>query len=162
MTKKTDKVMAALKGRRQQEQKKLPGSEGPFNPKHHTQQHGEDPNSPNQYKPVEEAVAKSGTSSSLGGRHAPRKNIFKAKLLPSQRTAWQHSGNQRMANAKGKPIRYTEEEVELKNKVLKKVKKMKEEQGTERTDKLGRPDTGGAADTVTVNPKKQELTGPLK
>ena len=58
--------------------------------------------------------------------------------------------------------RYTEEEMELKNKVLKKVKKMKEEQGAERTDKLGRPDTGGAADTVTVNPKKQELTGPLK
>lgn len=157
MTKKTDKVMATLKGRRQQkEQKVTPGSEGPFNPVHGKQQHGEDPNSPNQYKPMKEAVSVRGTASSLGGRHAPRKNIFKSRLVPSLRTAWQHSGNQKMAG------RYTEEEMELKNKVLKKVKKMKEEQGAERTDKLGRPDTGGAADTVTVNPKKQELTGPLK
>lgn len=162
MNNKSEKVTAILKGRRQQEQKKVPGSEGPFNPKHRTQQHGEDPNSPNQYKPVEEAMATQATSSSLGGRHTPRKNIFKAKLLPSQRTAWQHSGNQKMANAKGKPTRYTEEEVELKNKVLKKVKRMKEEQGTERTDKLGRPDTGGVADTVTVSPNKKELTGPLR
>lgn len=163
MSNKTDKVMATLKGRRQQkEQKQVAGGEGPFNPVHRAQQHGEDPNSPNQYKPVKEAVAMRGTSMSFGGRHSPKKHPFKAKLLPSQRTAWQHSGNQRMADARGRPIRYTEEEIELKNKVLKKVKKMKEEQGAERTDKLGRPDTGGAADTVTVNPNKKELTGPLR
>jgi hypothetical protein len=161
MNKKTDKVMVAVKNRSQQ--KEQVGGQGKFNPVHRKQQHGEDPNSPNQYKPVEEAIAQSGTSNSLGSRHKPRKNIFKSELLPSQRTAWQHSGNQKMANTKGKPVRYTEEEAEITKKVLKKVKRMKEEQGAaERTDKLGRPDTGGTQDTVTVNPKKRELTGPLR
>lgn len=158
MDNKSKKVAAILKGRRQQkEQKKVPGGEGPFNPKHRAQQHGEDPNSPNQYKPVEEALSTKGTANSLGGRHNPRKNVFKSKLLPSQRTSWQHSGNQKMANAQGKPTRYTEEVV---NKVLKKVKKMKEENTTEKD--LGRPDTGGSTDTVTVNPKLPQLKGQLK
>ena len=160
MDKKSEKVTAILKGRRQQEQKKVPGSEGPFNPKHRSQQHGEDPNSPNQYKPVEEAMSTQGTANSLGGRHTPRRNIFKSKLLPSQRTSWQHSGNQKMANAKGKPTRYTEEQVI--GKVLKKVKKMKEENNTTTEKDLGRPDTGGSTDTVTVNPKLPELKGQLK
>lgn len=157
MKNKLDKVMATLKGRRQQKEQ-VAGGEGPFNPKHHKQQHGEDPNSPNQYKPVKEAVSSSGTANSLGGRQGnKRMNIF-YRLLPSQRTGWQHSGNQKSTG------RYTEEELDIaKEKALKKFKKLKKESmGSERTDNLGRPDTGGSSETVTVNPKKPELTGQLK
>lgn len=162
MDSKSEKVTAILKGRRQQkEQKKVPGSEGPFNPTHYKATHGEDPESPNQYAhKVSEALSTKGTANSLGTKHAPKVNVFKSRLLPSQRTSWQHSGNQKMANAKGKPTRYTAEEVV--GKVLKKVKKMKEE-NTKTTEKdLGRPDTGGSTDTVTVNPKLPELKGQLK
>jgi hypothetical protein len=154
MKKKTEKMMANIKSRQQKEQV---GGAGAFNPVHYKATHGEDPESPNQYAhKVSEAVSKKGTASSLGGRHTPRKNIFKNDLLPSQRTRWQHSGNQKMRG------RYTEEEMELKNKVLKKFKKMKEEQTNTKTQDLGSPDTGGKSDTVTVNPTKKELTGPLK
>jgi hypothetical protein len=164
MNKKTDKVMAAVKSRHQQkEQKKLPGSEGSFNPVHPKSGDREAPESPNQYMHVKEALAQSGTSNSLGGRHKPRKNFFKSTLgNPKARQDVFGNGNQSQTDARGRPNRYTEEEVEIKNKVLKKVRRMKEEQGAERTDNLGRPDTGGTQDTVTVNPKKQELTGQLK
>ena len=149
--------MTALKGRRQQkEQKVLPGSEGPFNPKHGKQTHGEDPNSPNQK--LGEATSSRGTANSLGGEHKPRTSVFKSKLLPNQRTSWQHSGNQKM---KG---RYTEEETSsVKKKVLSKMGKMKEENNNgsntkakQKTSDLGRPDTGGKSDTVTVNPVMQD------
>lgn len=139
------------------ELKSLPGGEGKFNPVHNKATHPEDPESPNQYTHrVAEAVAMRGTSSSLGGRHAPTKNVFKNRLLPRQRLAWQHSGNQKLTG------RYTEEEANmLRKKVFEKIKqkKMKSE---ETTEKLGRPDTGGKGETISVNPQKEELKGQLK
>jgi len=140
-----------------EELKKMPGSEGSFKPVHYKATHPEDPESPNQYAHrVSEAVSTRGTSNSLGGRHRPKRSVFKSRLLPSQRTAWQHSGNQKLTG------RYTEEETEmLRKKVFEKVKqkKMKAE---ETTEKLGRPDTGGSAETISVNPQKEELKGQIK
>lgn len=135
----------------------LPGSEGSFKPTHYKATHPEDSESPNQYAHrVAEAVASRATSNSLGGRHRPKRSVFKSRLLPAQRLAWQHSGNQKLAG------RYTEEEADmLRKKVFEKIKqkKMKSEESTE---KLGRPDTGGSADTISVNPQKEELKGQLK
>ena len=74
MQKKTKKMIEAMK--------KVPGSEGSFNPVHRKQQHGEDPNSPNQYThKVSEAVSTRGTASSLGGEHNPKRSAFKSNLL---------------------------------------------------------------------------------
>ena len=71
MDKKTDKVMAALKGRRQQEQKKVPGSEGSFNPVHVSKKGEEDLGSPNQYAHrVSEAMA---PPQIIGGKRRPVK-----------------------------------------------------------------------------------------
>lgn len=146
MKNKSEKVAAILKGRRQQ--KEQVGGSGGFNPVHYKATHGEDPESPNQYKPKKTNIAEI-----LGNTlNRKAKNIFASDKLPSQRAAWQHKGQQTMKS------RYTEEEVI--GKVLKKVKRMKKEETTEKD--LGRPDTGGSTDTVTVNPKLPELKGQLK
>lgn len=136
---------------------KLPGSEGSFKPVHYKATHPEDPESPNQYAHrVSEAVSTRGTASSLGGRHRPKRSVFKARLLPAQRLAWQHSGNQKLTG------RYTEEEADMLRKAVFDKVKQKKMKSEESTEKLGRPDTGGSPDTISVNPQKEELKGQLK
>jgi hypothetical protein len=88
-----------------------------FNPKHKTT-HPEDPTSPNQ--PFHEEKL----DEILGGTYYKRKkNIFKSRLKPNQRT-WTKTGQQSMGG------RYTAEEEK----------------------KLGSTDTGSSGEEIDVNP----------
>ena len=145
MDKKSEKVAAILSGRRQQkEQKKVPGSEGPFNPVHVSKKSDQTPESPNQYAHRVSEAHYRVTPSTLG-----KSTLGAMKIRHSTQKA---SGNQNMR--KGKRYNYSN----IRQKVIEKV--MNRNTTTEKD--LGRPDTGGSTDTVTVNPKLLELKGQLK
>jgi hypothetical protein len=105
------------------------GKPGKFDPKHKTT-HPEDPTSPNQ--PFHEEKL----DEVLGGTyHKRRKNIFKSRLKPSQRT-WTKKGQQSMSSGK----RYTAEEEK----------------------KLGSTDTNQSGETVDMNPNIPTAKGETK
>lgn len=98
------------------------GKPGPLDPQH-TETHGKDTGSPNQYlhRMKEEKL-----DEVLGGTYHKRKrNVFKSRLKPSQRT-WTKRGQQSMSGGK----RYTAEEEK----------------------KLGSTDTGSSGEEIDVNP----------
>lgn len=150
MDNKSKKVAAILKGRRQQkEQKKVPGGEGPFNPVHVSKKGEESTESPNQYAHRVSEAHYRVTPSTLG------KSTLGAMEI--RHSTQKGSGNQTMR--KGKRYNYSN----IRQKVIEKVMNRNTTENNTTTEKdLGRPDTGGPEETVTVNPKLPQLKGQLK
>jgi hypothetical protein len=90
-----------------------------------------------------------GTATSFGGRHNPRRST--AKYLAGKRlktrASLQASGNQRR-----KPGIYEE----IKQKFLKKLSEKQSEKA------LGKTATGQQGETIDTEPTNQELTGPTR
>ena len=91
----------------------------------------------------------SGTATSFGGRHNPRRST--AKYLAGKRlktrASLQRSGNQRR-----RPGIYEE----IKEKITKKLSEKNSEKA------LGKTATGKPGETINTEPTNQELTGPTR
>lgn len=91
----------------------------------------------------------SGTATSFGGRHNPRRST--AKYLAGKRLQ-RRSSLQRSGNQKRSPGVYEE----VKEKFMKKLSEKKSEKG------LGKTATGQQGETIDTEPTNQELTGPTR
>jgi hypothetical protein len=113
--------------------------------------HAHDPSGPNKAHIEEDEQLDEiiGTATSFGGRHNPRRST--AKYLAGKRlrtrASLQASGNQRR-----RPGVYEE----IKEKFMKKLSEKQSEKA------LGKTATGQQGETIDVEPKNQELTGPTR
>lgn len=113
--------------------------------------HAHDPSGPNKahIEEDEQLDEITGTATSFGGRHNPRRST--AKYLAGKRlktrASLQASGNQRR-----KPGIYEE----IKEKFLKKLSEKQSEKA------LGKTATGQQGETIDTEPTNQELTGPTR
>jgi hypothetical protein len=113
--------------------------------------HPHDPSGPNKahIEEDEQLDEISGTATSFGGRHNPRRST--AKYLAGRRlktrASLQASGNQRR-----RPGVYEE----IKEKFMKKLSEKKSEKA------LGKTATGQPGETIDTEPTNQELTGPTR
>jgi hypothetical protein len=113
--------------------------------------HAHDPSGPNKahIEEDEQLDEITGTATSFGGRHNPRRSA--AKYLAGKRlktrASLQASGNQRR-----KPGVYEE----VKEKFLKKLSEKQSEKA------LGKTATGQQGETIDIEPTNQELTGPTR
>lgn len=113
--------------------------------------HPHDPSGPNKahIEEDEQLDEISGTATSFGGRHNPRRST--AKYLAGKRLQ-RRSSLQRSGNQKRSPGVYEE----VKEKFMKKLSEKKSEKV------LGKTATGQQGETIDTEPTNQELTGPTR
>ena len=113
--------------------------------------HAHDPSGPNKahIEEDEQLDEITGTATSFGGRHNPRRSTAKylAGKRLQKRASLQRSGNQRR-----QPGIYEE----IKEKFMKKLSEKKSEKA------LGKTATGQQGETIDTEPNNQELTGPTR
>lgn len=106
--------------------------------------------SPNAQHMEEEQIDEiSGTATSFGGRHNPRRSTakFLAGKRLQRRSSLQRSGNQRR-----QPGIYED----VREKVMRKLSEKRSEKA------LGKTATGQPGETIDTEPMNQELTGPTR
>lgn len=114
--------------------------------------HAHDPSGPNKAHIEEEEQIDeiTGTATSFGGRHKPRRSTakFLAGKRLQRRAALQRSGNQKRA-----PGIYEE----VRDRAFKKINEKKKEMSLG-----GKTATGKPSETINTEPDKPELTGPMR